>query len=56
MAIATQIFRKDLVGVGLLGVGAFGAVELVAHRHGEETFAMKSHRSQRVVATMVIRW
>eukprot|EP00913_Durusdinium_trenchii_P024648 g23138.t1 len=37
-----KIFRKDLVGVGLLGVGAFGAVELVAHRHGEETFAMKS--------------
>ncbi|CAK8995655.1 unnamed protein product [Durusdinium trenchii] len=32
-----KIFRKDLVGVG-----AFGAVELVAHRHGEETFAMKS--------------
>ncbi|CAJ1405244.1 unnamed protein product [Effrenium voratum] len=37
-----KIFRKDLVGVGLLGVGQFGAVELVAHKYAEETFAMKS--------------
>ena len=37
-----QIFRKDLMGVGLLGVGEFGAVELVAHRRADETFAMKS--------------
>lgn len=37
-----QIFRKDLLGIGLLGVGSFGAVELVGHRHAEETFAMKS--------------
>ncbi|CAE7946121.1 for, partial [Symbiodinium sp. KB8] len=37
-----KIFRKDLMGVGLLGVGEFGAVELVAHRRADETFAMKS--------------
>ena len=37
--------------MGLLGVGEFGAVELVAHRRADETFAMKSSPSEQVSPT-----
>ena len=38
------------MGVGLLGVGEFGAVELVAHRRADETFAMKSGLSSSLLS------
>lgn len=35
------VARKDLLRVGLLGVGGFGAVELVEHPKSGKTYAMK---------------
>lgn len=39
---STQIFRKDLTRLGLLGCGGFGAVELVEHHLTKETYALKA--------------
>eukprot|EP00931_Biecheleriopsis_adriatica_P048305 TRINITY_DN27908_c0_g1_i1.p1 TRINITY_DN27908_c0_g1~~TRINITY_DN27908_c0_g1_i1.p1 ORF type:complete len:769 (+),score=184.81 TRINITY_DN27908_c0_g1_i1:32-2338(+) len=36
-----KVFRKDLVKVGLVGVGMFGPVELFEHRHTKHTFVVK---------------
>eukprot|EP00931_Biecheleriopsis_adriatica_P107061 TRINITY_DN8139_c0_g1_i1.p1 TRINITY_DN8139_c0_g1~~TRINITY_DN8139_c0_g1_i1.p1 ORF type:complete len:787 (-),score=197.12 TRINITY_DN8139_c0_g1_i1:150-2510(-) len=36
-----RILRKDLVRIGLLGCGGFGAVELWEHRDTKDTYAMK---------------
>eukprot|EP00929_Paragymnodinium_shiwhaense_P042078 TRINITY_DN2183_c0_g2_i1.p2 TRINITY_DN2183_c0_g2~~TRINITY_DN2183_c0_g2_i1.p2 ORF type:complete len:818 (+),score=277.01 TRINITY_DN2183_c0_g2_i1:148-2601(+) len=38
---AKRIKKKDLVRVGLLGCGGFGAVELWEHKSSKETYAMK---------------
>jgi serine/threonine protein kinase len=37
-----KIYRKDLVKLGLLGCGGFGAVELVEHNQTKETYALKA--------------
>jgi hypothetical protein len=36
-----KIQRKDLVKIGLLGCGGFGAVELFQHKPSKKTYAMK---------------
>lgn len=37
-----SILRSDLVSIGLLGCGGFGAVELVEHNKTKETYALKA--------------
>eukprot|EP00927_Polykrikos_kofoidii_P049824 TRINITY_DN43833_c0_g1_i1.p1 TRINITY_DN43833_c0_g1~~TRINITY_DN43833_c0_g1_i1.p1 ORF type:complete len:770 (+),score=141.12 TRINITY_DN43833_c0_g1_i1:95-2404(+) len=37
----TKIYRRDLKPIGLLGCGAFGAVELVEHKTTGSTYALK---------------
>ena len=51
--ISTSVYicNNELPEVGLLGIGEFGAVELVAHRRADETFAMKSSPSEQVSPT-----
>merc|ERR1712070_1104280 len=36
------ILRSDLSRIGLLGVGGFGAVELVEHNETKDTYALKA--------------
>merc|ERR1719394_2303454 len=47
----TQIFRKDLSRIGLLGCGGFGAVELWEHKTSKETYAMKALSKGYIVKT-----
>jgi len=46
-----KILRKDLVKIGLLGCGGFGAVELYEHRKTGETYAMKGLSKGYIVKT-----
>jgi len=46
-----KVRREDLVKVGLLGCGGFGAVELWVHRHTDETYAMKALSKGYIVKT-----
>merc|ERR1719203_1243260 len=41
MVAKTRVNRKDLTKVGMLGCGAFGAVELWEHKKSGETYALK---------------
>jgi len=46
-----KILRKDLVRIGLLGCGGFGAVELWEHKVTGETYAMKALSKGHIVKT-----
>jgi len=46
-----KILRKDLVKLGLLGCGGFGAVELYEHKISKETYAMKGLSKGYIVKT-----
>jgi CRP-like cAMP-binding protein len=46
-----KILRKDLVKIGLLGCGGFGAVELFEHKKTKETYAMKGISKGYIVKT-----
>eukprot|EP00747_Dinoflagellata_sp_TGD_P166048 gnl/TRDRNA2_/TRDRNA2_188255_c0_seq1.p1 gnl/TRDRNA2_/TRDRNA2_188255_c0~~gnl/TRDRNA2_/TRDRNA2_188255_c0_seq1.p1 ORF type:complete len:798 (-),score=216.94 gnl/TRDRNA2_/TRDRNA2_188255_c0_seq1:223-2616(-) len=46
-----RILRKDLVKIGLLGCGGFGAVELMEHKTTGDTYAMKGLSKGYVVKT-----
>jgi len=46
-----KILRKDLVKIGLLGCGGFGAVELYEHKKTNETYAMKGLSKGYIVKT-----
>mmetsp|Transcript_10990 Transcript_10990/g.31122 ORF Transcript_10990/g.31122 Transcript_10990/m.31122 type:complete len:791 (+) Transcript_10990:77-2449(+) len=51
MAAGAQVNRKDLVRIGLLGCGGFGAVELWEHKTTKDTYAMKALSKGYVVRT-----
>jgi len=46
-----KILRRDLVKLGLLGCGGFGAVELWEHKQSKETYAMKGLSKGYIVKT-----
>eukprot|EP00929_Paragymnodinium_shiwhaense_P115329 TRINITY_DN840_c0_g2_i3.p1 TRINITY_DN840_c0_g2~~TRINITY_DN840_c0_g2_i3.p1 ORF type:complete len:799 (-),score=304.25 TRINITY_DN840_c0_g2_i3:407-2803(-) len=46
-----KILRRDLVKIGLLGCGGFGAVELWEHKATKETYAMKGLSKGYIVKT-----
>merc|ERR1719197_533365 len=46
-----KILRRDLVKIGLLGCGGFGAVELWEHKKTKETYAMKGLSKGYIVKT-----
>merc|ERR1719163_678592 len=46
-----KILRRDLVKIGLLGCGGFGAVELYEHKKTQETYAMKGLSKGYIVKT-----
>merc|ERR1740138_1000483 len=46
-----KISRRDLVKIGLLGCGGFGAVELWEHRTTKDTYAMKGLSKGYIVKT-----
>merc|ERR1719203_2622895 len=46
-----KILRRDLVKIGLLGCGGFGAVELYEHKISKETYAMKGLSKGYIVKT-----
>jgi len=46
-----KILRKDLIKIGLLGCGGFGAVELYEHKTTGQTYAMKGLSKGYIVKT-----
>merc|ERR1719327_142923 len=46
-----KILRRDLVKIGLLGCGGFGAVELWEHKVSKDTYAMKGLSKGYIVKT-----
>mmetsp|Transcript_13130 Transcript_13130/g.42227 ORF Transcript_13130/g.42227 Transcript_13130/m.42227 type:complete len:87 (-) Transcript_13130:21-281(-) len=51
MHAGEKILRKDLVRIGLLGCGGFGAVELREHKKTGNAFARKGLRKGYIVKT-----